>query len=129
MSNPCTCGVKFTGGLCSSWCDSLRPAEPEPAAERGKPHFNPMFLTHFYAPPQAVPVWPGYNMGPQPAAPTPGKPQATPFGDGTHADDELCSCGCYIMRPNKNYFASDSSIHGTRACCDAYGKVLTAPKP
>jgi len=23
--NNCTCGVKFTGGLCSSWCDSLKP--------------------------------------------------------------------------------------------------------
>jgi len=24
--NNCTCGVKFTGGLCSDWCDSLKPA-------------------------------------------------------------------------------------------------------
>ena len=23
--NNCTCGVKFTGGLCSDWCDSLKP--------------------------------------------------------------------------------------------------------
>jgi hypothetical protein len=61
MSNPCTCGVKFTGGLCSSWCDSLRPAEPEPSTERSKPHFNPMFLTRFFAPPQAVPMWPSFR--------------------------------------------------------------------
>jgi hypothetical protein len=26
----CTCGVKFTGGLHSSWCDTLAPDEPEP---------------------------------------------------------------------------------------------------
>ena len=25
--NPCTCGVKFTGGKCSDWCDSLKPVE------------------------------------------------------------------------------------------------------
>jgi len=23
--NVCTCGVKFTGGICSSWCDLQRP--------------------------------------------------------------------------------------------------------
>ena len=27
---PCTCGGKFAGGTHSDWCDSLRPAEPEP---------------------------------------------------------------------------------------------------
>lgn len=26
----CTCGVKFTGGLHSNWCDTLAPDEPEP---------------------------------------------------------------------------------------------------
>lgn len=26
--NRCTCGVKFTGGQCSSWCDSLVKEQP-----------------------------------------------------------------------------------------------------
>lgn len=28
-TGPGTCGVKYTGGLCSDWCDSLRPVEEE----------------------------------------------------------------------------------------------------
>ncbi len=37
MKNKCTCGTQIVGGLCSSWCDLVRPAEaeePEPDTER-----------------------------------------------------------------------------------------------
>lgn len=27
----CTCGVKFTGGVCSDWCDLVRPPDTEKA--------------------------------------------------------------------------------------------------
>lgn len=78
-------------------------------------------------------TWAGYKFGPlqaQPAAPTPGKPQATPFGDGTNALDELCACGCYIMRPLKAWSAPDGSVHGTRSCLDKHANwISAAPKP
>jgi hypothetical protein len=126
MTGPCTCGVKFTGGLCSSWCDSLRPAEPEPAAERGKPHFNPMFLTHFYAPPQAVPVWPGYNMGPF--------TQPPPQGQAVFIVDRVSASGATCELDDKRIVASADLAYpdGTRPSRFTPGDMVIfspAPKP
>lgn len=117
--NKCTCGVKFTGGLCSSWCDSLRPDEPAPDTQpdRAKLYFG-TFIS---------PSWAAARSARAKSNPAP-----TPYGDGTNALDEVCVCGCYIMRPDKNYVPPDGSLHGTRACLDKYGKShwrSPAPKP
>lgn len=125
-AKPCTCGVKFTGGLCSSWCDSLRPDEPvpdtEPRYDGGLMSWLPQGAV-FYSPFGSTSLHPT-----QPArAPAKLKPQPTPFGDGTNALDEVCVCGGYIMRPGKVYRAADNSMHGTRVCLDKHSNWHSAP--
>jgi hypothetical protein len=114
MTAPCTCGVKFTGGLCSSWCDSLRPAEPEPPAQP-EDTLATWLPSGFLLKP-----WPGYKLtGPtlqaQPAAQTPGKPQATAAADGTHALDVVCQCGRFIVKISKSHH-DGADWHGASVC-------------
>ncbi len=34
MKKKCTCETQIVGGLCSSWCDTVRPDETPPETER-----------------------------------------------------------------------------------------------
>jgi hypothetical protein len=131
MKKKCTCGTQIVGGLCSSWCDLIRPDETPPETERSAREdwippsvYNPGLLRGSIF---SIP----YTLGPlQPPQTLTFKPKPTPFGDGTNALDKMCACREYIMRPGVVYNADDKGTHGTRACCSASGQwTLAPPKP
>jgi hypothetical protein len=108
----CTCGVKFTGGLHSNWCDTLAPDEPEPdtlpspAAHHGvwwTP--DPKFMKLFGVMPHRTGLQP-------PAKPA---PKATPGADGTRATDVICKCGAYIVNARHGYY-DGQLIHYDAGC-------------
>jgi hypothetical protein len=91
MTAPCTCGVKFTGGLCSSWCDSLRPAEPVKPWHGPPSDLLQRFAAAAVAAAPAIPLsafppaWPNYNVGP-PASAAPAGFTGPYYVDAIHTD-------------------------------------------
>lgn len=122
MKKKCTCGTQIVGGLCSSWCDLVRPDETPPETERSASEdaaywapngfsYNPSTFGGQpvqYIPPQAPPL---------PAAK---KPQPTPFGDGvangTSTDDRVCKCGTYIIKHKGVHVDAQCKAH-LELCC------------
>jgi hypothetical protein len=103
----CTCGVKFTGGLHSSWCDTLAPDEPEPDTLPSPyvdiqiPWITGQFASNFSA---------RYKQAPAKPA-----PKATPGADGTRATDVICKCGAYIVNARHGYY-DGQLIHYDAGC-------------
>jgi hypothetical protein len=118
MKKKCTCGTQIVGGLCSSWCDLVRPDETPPETERSAlKHLDESYI---WAVPRSV-----YNPGGQYSPPQ--FPQTLTFkpkptlsaagvADGTSADDRVCKCGNYIIKHKSVHVDAQAKAHFELGC-------------
>jgi hypothetical protein len=121
MKKKCTCGTQIVGGLCSSWCDLVRPDETPPYTERSAEEpftFDPYVYNPagFWLLPKGVQYIP-----PQPPPlPAAKKPQPTlsaaGVADGTSADDRVCKCGNYIIKHKSVHVDAQAKAHFELGC-------------